>query len=332
MAVAASDLELTPSLDEVRELAARPHARAAAPHLHRRLRDARVRLPEAARRRPVVPARVGRAGPAAWAAGRSSASGPRAVIRLRSRRAPATRTRLVDEELGPLPDRAARRPAAVRRRRGRAVRLRPRAQRRADRRRAEPRRHRRARAGADGHRRAARLRPPAPRGHRAGQRGGRRTTWSAPTSEAAAAIADVRERLRGPGAAGGRGPARAARVRVQHRRRRLRRGGRARQGVHPRRRRLPGGAEPALERRLPGRRVLDLPRPARDQPEPVHVLPRLRGLRDRRAPRRSRSSRSPAAGRAAPDRRHAPARGLGRAGPRAGATSCWPTRRSAPST
>ena len=43
---------------------ARPHARAAAPHLHRRLRDAGVRLPEAARRGPVVPARVGRAGPA----------------------------------------------------------------------------------------------------------------------------------------------------------------------------------------------------------------------------------------------------------------------------
>ena len=83
---------------------------------------------------------------------------------------------------------------------------------------------------------------------------------------------------------------------------------RAREGVHPRGRRLPGGAEPALERRLPGRGVLDLPRPARHQPEPVHVLPRLRGLRDRRRLARvARQGHGPAR-RAAADRRHAPAR------------------------
>ena len=43
---------------------ARPLARPAAAHVHRRLRDARVRLPEAARRRALVPAGVGRAGTA----------------------------------------------------------------------------------------------------------------------------------------------------------------------------------------------------------------------------------------------------------------------------
>ncbi len=58
------------------------------------------------------------------------------------------------------------------------------------------------------------------------------------------------------------------------------------------------------------RGVLDLPRAARGQPEPVHVLPRLRRLRDRRRepraadhghrPATSRRGRSPARGRAAP--------------------------------
>ena len=150
--------------------------------------------------------------------------------------------------------------------------------------------------------------------------------------DAAAAIAEVRERLRGPVPQARRGAPRAAHLHLEPRLRRLRRGGGARQGVHPRRRHLPGGPEPALERGLPRRRLLDLPRPARDQPEPVHVLPRLRGLRDRRrvaggARDRERPDRAPA-----PDRGHAPARRLGRAGPRARPRARWPTRRSAPST
>ena len=58
----------------------------------------------------------------------------------------------------------------------------------------------------------------------------------------------------------------------------------------------------------PGRRVLDLPRPARGQPQPVHVLPGLRGLPDRRrvagvAGQGRGPHRHPA-----PDRRHPPAR------------------------
>ena len=107
--------------------------------------------------------------------------------------------------------------------------------------------------------------------------------------EAAQTIADVRERLAAPvprAHAGAREPAEfesnlgaagyaAAVERCE--------------GVHPRRRRLPDRAEPALERRLPGGGVLHLPRAARGEPESVHVLPGLRGLRDRRAPRPSRS-------------------------------------------
>ena len=72
-----------------------------------------------------------------------------------------------------------------------------------------------------------------------------------------------------------------------------------------------------------------LPRPARGEPVPVHVLPRLRGLPDRRRlaraaadrhrPPRRRRGRSPAPARAARTTPRSP-------------PSCSPTRRSAPST
>ena len=136
-------------------------------------------------------------------------------------------------------------------------------------------------------------------------------------------------RSRAPAAA----RARAAGVRVEHGRRRLRRGGRAREGVHPRRRHLPGGPEPALERGLPGGGVLDLPRPARGQPEPVHVLPRLRGLRDRR--RLAGVAREGHRARACEQRPIAGTRPRGDTAEedlQQRATSCSPTRRSAPST
>ncbi len=152
-------------------------------------------------------------------------------------------------------------------------------------------------------------------------------------ADAVAAIAEVRERLAAPVPRAPEARVRAgARVHQQHRRRGLRGGRRAGQGVHPRRRRLPGGAEPALERRRHGRRLLDLPRPARHQPEPVHVLPRLRGLRDRRCVSGVAREGQRQARRAAPDRGHAPARGDHRGRPRAAPRSCWRTRRSAPST
>ncbi len=150
--------------------------------------------------------------------------------------------------------------------------------------------------------------------------------------EAAAAIADVRERLRGPVPQVGSGPPRAAHVQLEPGLRRLRGGRGARQGVHPRRRRLPGGAEPALERRLPGGRLLDLSRPARDQPEPVHVLPRLRGLRDRgRVAGGARDRNGPDTCASARSRARARARTRSSRTSSAGA-SCSPTRRSAPST
>ena len=177
MAVAAegrtppAELPVEPSLDEVRELA-REHNLVPLRHtLHRRLRDAGLGLPEAARARPAVPglpARVRRAGPArralvvhrrAPAQGRALVAGrrrrPLRARRRRGRRATARRR---------FPE-----AAAVRRRRGRLLRLRPRAHRRAARR-AQPRRPRAARHGADALRRARRLRPPQAHGHDPRQR------------------------------------------------------------------------------------------------------------------------------------------------------------------
>ncbi len=85
--------------------------------------------------------------------------------------------------------------------------------------------------------------------------------------------------------------------------------------VHPRRRRLPGGSLAALVGPDPGGGVLDLPRAARGQPEPVHVLPRLRGLRDRRGEPGAADHGERASRRHASDRRHpAPGRD-GRGGP-----------------
>ena len=149
--------------------------------------------------------------------------------------------------------------------------------------------------------------------------------------QAAAAIAEVKERLAGPVPQIG---ARPRASRPSSSRTSARSGfaarGRAGQGVHPRRRRLPGRAEPALDGRLPGRRLLDLPRPARDQPEPVHVLPRLRGLRDRRRVAGvAREGRRAGAWSCKPIAGTRPRTG---SGPRAVRRSCWPTRRSAPST
>ena len=59
---------------------------------------------------------------------------------------------------------------------------------------------------------------------------------------------------------------------------------------------------------LDARSVLDLPRPAGGQPEPVHVLPGLHGLPDRRRLARAAADRRRPPRLDAPDRRHAPAR------------------------
>ena len=83
--------------------------------------------------------------------------------------------------------------------------------------------------------------------------------------------------------------------------------------VHLRRRRVPGGPVAAVVGPGAGRGVLDLPRPARGQPQPVHVLPRLRRLRDRRRQPRAADHRGRAASLDPPDRGH-PAAGSDRRG------------------
>jgi anthranilate synthase component 1 len=70
--------------------------------------------------------------------------------------------------------------------------------------------------------------------------------------------------------------------------------------------------------------------PARDQPVAVHVLPRLRGLPDRR---RSPEPLVTVTGGPAPRRGRSPARARAaatRTQDEAIAATCWPTRRSAP--
>ena len=160
----------------------------------------------------------------------------------------------------------------------------------------------------------------------------RATTLERAYAEAAGAIADVRERLAGPvpqrrRAAGASRPS-SRRTSASDG---FADGGRARQGVHPRRRRLPGRARASAG--------------AADCP--VDAFSIYRGLRAinpspymyfldfedfeiaGRLARVARQGRRPARG-AAPDRRHAAAR----AAPTRTSwpTSCSPTRRSAPST
>ena len=161
----------SPSLEEARELAARGQRGPGPGPLRRRLRDAGLGLPQAARRRgargALLPARVRRAGPGRPLLVRRhpAALGPALERRGAERGRRARRSRTPDP-YGAVAD-AARRlragagrgPAALRRRRRRLLRLRPGAHGRAARR-AQPRPARPARHGADDHRRAARLRPP----------------------------------------------------------------------------------------------------------------------------------------------------------------------------
>ncbi len=105
-----------------------------------------------------------------------------------------------------------------------------------------------------------------------------------------------------------------------------------RQGVHRRRRHLPGGAVAALRGAVRAAAVLALSRAAAGQPVALPLFPRLRRLRRRRLEpgnpgagaraARSPSGRSPARARAAPRRTRT----------RRSKPSCWPIRRSAPST
>ena len=112
--------------------------------------------------------------------------------------------------------------------------------------------------------------------------------------EAAAAIAEVSERLARAGAAGRRRQARAARVHVEPRPGGLRRGRRARQGVHPRRatptRSSPASAGRRTARSTRSRSTADCARSTRARTCTSSTSRTSRWP----APRPSRSSRSPA--------------------------------------
>ena len=145
--------------------------------------------------------------------------------------------------------------------------------------------------------------------------------------------AQARARRPGPApAAAGARRARPPTFESNMPREQLRSDGRADRPLHLRRRRLPGRALAALVGAGPGRGLLDLPRPARGQPEPLHVLPGLRRLPGRRRePRAAADGHRPARLDQA-DRGHAPARRLARGGPPDRRRAARPTRRSAPST
>ena len=209
---------------------------------------------------------------------------------------------------------AVRRRAAVRRRRGRLLRLRPRAHGRAAGR-AQPRPGRAAGHGADALRRARGLRPPQAHDHDPRQRLRRRRRAAGRLRRRAGHI------RRRAGCSPGRCPPsspRPSRARPTFAsnmpREQFEGDGRADRRVRPRRRRLPGRALPALERRPRRRSVLDLPRPAGGQPEPVHVLPGLHGLPDRGRLARAAADGGRPPRLHAPGGRHAPARGRRRRG------------------
>ena len=233
---------------------------------------------------------------------------------------------------GPLRDRGARRAAPIRGRRGGLLRLRPCSHRRATAR-AEPRPNRAARHGPDDHRRTCRLRPPAPRGDadrqriRRGRRdrGGIRPRRGDDRGGAREAPrAGARRR-----ADDGEGP---DRLPVQYEPGAVRGDRLPDHRVRPRRRRVPGGPVAALHLALPGRGLLDLQGPAHGQSLALHVLPRLRRLRDRRRVARAPGQGDRGSRRDQADRRHLSARRRRGGGPPGRRAPACRTRRSAPST
>ncbi len=115
-------------------------------------------------------------------------------------------------------------------------------------------------------------------------------------------------------------------------RRGVRRDGRARQGVHPRRRRHPGGAGAALADAAAGRAVRRVPRAAHGEPVAVHVLPPARRADPGRRLARGDGARRGRRDHGAADRRHLAARHRRDRGRRRSSASCSPTRRRSPST
>ena len=338
MAVAAEPgprVEVTPSLETARAARARAQPRPGPPHVRGGLRDARLRVPEAAR--PTAP--------------RSCSSRPS-----RARGRPLVVHRLQAAQRAALEPRRRGRPVRARRRRGRSATAR-----------------RRCRAGAAAVRgRRGRLlrlrlvraveRLAEPNPDELGlpdcalmltdvlvafdhlkhtvtilanayvdEDGGVERSLRA---RRRARCAEVRERLAGPlpRAAADRPAQRARRSSPSMSRAAVRGDRRAHRRVRARGRRLPGRPLAALDGGAAVRAVLDLPRPAGGQPLAVHVLPRLRATSRSSAPRPSRCSPSPGAARP-----RARSRGRARAARTRRRTppsppTCSPTRRSAPST
>ena len=119
---------------------------------------------------------------------------------------------------------------------------------------------------------------------------------------------------------------------VQHHARRIRADGECRQGVHRRRRHLPGGAVAAFRGAVRAAAVCALPRAAAGQSGPLPLFPRLRRLRDRGLEPGNPGAGARGHGHHPPARRHAAARRDAATRTRRSRPSCWPTRRSAPST
>ena len=334
LTVAAESLDVTPTVGRDQRAGRRAQPDPGHAHLHRGLRDAGLGVPEAARRRArrscsSPPSRASASGAGrssatsraawcagAWPTGATPTRSPRRRSRATGRRRIAGLPPFAGGAVGFFGYDCVR---AVERLGG-----------------AQPRPARAAGHGADALRRAGGVRPPEPHGDDPGQRlrrRGRRRRGRprrAPSRRSARCASAWPARCRAPS---GPRPPRPEPQFESNMPREAFEGMVARivEYVHA------GDAfqvVPSQRCRAPraGRPVLDLPRPARGQPLALHVLPRLRGLPDRRrlaraARHRVRAAtsppgRSPARARAAPT----PRRTSG--SPR----SCWPTRRSGPST
>ena len=118
---------------------------------------------------------------------------------------------------------------------------------------------------------------------------------------------------------------------LQHHAGRIRADGQRRQGVHRRRRHLPGGAVAALRGAVRAAAVLALSRAAAGQSRALPLFPRLRQLRGRGLQPGNPGAGARGHGHHPAARRHAAARRRRRTRTRRSRPSCWPIRRSAPS-
>ena len=119
---------------------------------------------------------------------------------------------------------------------------------------------------------------------------------------------------------------------VEHLARRIRAHGEGRQGIHRRRRHLPGGAVATLRGAVRVAAVLALPRAAAREPLALSLFPRPRRIRDRRIEPGNPGEGGERHRHRAPDRRHPSARRHPARGQGARSRAPRRSRRSAPST